>query len=272
VALLFEGPSRQALAELREQLGGVPAGDRGRLAEDLFATRDAFTGSLRLQRALTDTSSGLSGRQGLAARLLSGKVGDAALALVRTAVGGRWTETRDLGDALEAVGDEALLMVAEDAGELDRVEDDLFRFIRILDSSPQLSLALSDPAAPSAAKGELIRSLLGGKAADVSTRLVERAVLAPTGLPLDRALADVVELAAARRMQLVATVRSARPLDAAQTERLAAALRTVYGKAVQVQADVDPTLIGGLTVHVGGQVVDGSVLRRLEQARAALAR
>jgi F-type H+-transporting ATPase subunit delta len=135
-----------------------------------------------------------------------------------------------------------------------------------------LALALSDPSHPGPAKADLVGGLLAGKADPDAELLARRAVLGAADLPLERALTDLVTLAAARRLQLVAVVQSARPLTETQTTRLAGALRHLYGKNVRIQADIDPALIGGLTVHVGDEVVDGSVLRRLAEARAALTR
>lgn len=155
---------------------------------------------------------------------------------------------------------------------LDEVEDELFRFGRLLDREAGLELALSDPAGAPADKSRLLHTLLDGKAQPASIRLLERLVLAPRGRTLDRAIADVGALAAARRQRLVATVRSARPLDAERLTRLAEALHRLYGRAVQVQLDVDPSLVGGLTVRVGDELVDGSIARRLADARAQLTR
>jgi F-type H+-transporting ATPase subunit delta len=185
---------------------------------------------------------------------------------VQAAVRSRWSRIRDLADSLEQLGNEAVLGVAEEDGRLDAVEDDLFRLSRILERSPELALALSDPSHPGPAKADLVGGLLAGKADPDAELLARRAVLGAADLPLERALTDLVTLAAARRLQ------SARPLTETQTTRLAGALRHLYGKNVRIQADIDPALIGGLTVHVGDEVVDGSVLRRLAEARAALTR
>jgi F-type H+-transporting ATPase subunit delta len=65
-------------------------------------------------------------------------------------------------------------------------------------------------------------------------------------------------------------VRSARPLDAGQQARLADAIRASYGSAVQLEVDVDPRLIGGVVVEIGGDVIDGSIARRIAEARRGL--
>jgi F-type H+-transporting ATPase subunit delta len=80
----------------------------------------------------------------------------------------------------------------------------------------------------------------------------------------------VVALGAASREKAVAEVRSAIPLDEAQTARLAEALGRATGKTVEVKVVVDPTVQGGLVAQIDDTVIDGSVRRRLEQLRAAL--
>jgi F-type H+-transporting ATPase subunit delta len=76
----------------------------------------------------------------------------------------------------------------------------------------------------------------------------------------------------ARRSRYVAQVRVAAPLDAAQEQRLQLALTRIYGREVQLQVDVDPTVVGGASVRVGDEVLDGTVARRLEAARRGLLR
>lgn len=80
--------------------------------------------------------------------LLSGKVGAPTLDLVKTAVSQRWSTESNLVDAIEHTARLALLKRAEVSGEVDAVEDQLFRFGRVLDAEPKLSVLLSDYTAP----------------------------------------------------------------------------------------------------------------------------
>ncbi len=82
---------------------------------------------------------------------------------------------------------------------------------------------------------------------------------------------ELSDLAAARRDQIVAHVRAAIALSAQQRERLAASLHRIYGKPIQVHVQVDPSLLSGLVVHVGDDVIDGSAIGRLERLRRSLA-
>ena len=92
----------------------------------------------------------------------------------------------------------------------------------------------------------------------------------PRGRRLDDALTELVALAAVRRRELLAQVRAAVELSNEQSERLATALARVYGQPVQVQQILDPTVVGGVSVTINDEVIDGTTVHRLEQARRLL--
>jgi len=158
----------------------------------------------------------------------------------------------------------ALLEVARAEGTLGGVEDDLFRFARTLESSDELRLALTDPSLPIERRVAVIEQLTGGKALQTSTALLSMLVAAGQAADLPTIVDRFVELAVAERRREVAEVRSAIPLDATQTQRLAAALGQATGKDVEVKVIVDPTVMGGLVARIGDTVIDGSVRHRLE--------
>lgn len=74
-------------------------------------------------------------------------------------------------------------------------------------------------------------------------------------------------LAAERRDELTALVTVAAPLTDQQAARLRSALERIYGKAVTLQVVLEPDVIGGIRVQVGDEVVDATVVRRLDEAR-----
>jgi len=281
-----EGPSRAALATARARLdevtavppGGGPAAraatvaGAGQIASDLRAVADLLGRDLTLRRALHDPSVPAEAREGLAERLFSGQIAASSLTVLRTVVAGRWSRALDLRLALIELAVEALLVDAETAGALDDVEDELFRFGRVLDRNPRLSLALTDPAAPASAKEALVERLLAGKAHPVTVSLAKQAVADREFGDLSRRLEEFSRIAAGRRNRVVAVVRTAVPLDDDQVSRLRAALSRYFGREIQLQTDLDPAVLGGVVVRVGDEVVDGSVLRRLAAARQALTR
>ena len=117
----------------------------------------------------------------------------------------------------------------------------------------------------------MLRDLLGGKGQHTTLRLVEIAVTRSHGQSLEGALDDLSQLAAQRRSRYVAQVRSAVALTPEQETRLAQSLARIYGREVQLQVDVDPSVIGGVEVRVGDEVLDGTVARSLSTVRRQLA-
>jgi F-type H+-transporting ATPase subunit delta len=136
--------------------------------------------------------------------------------------------------------------------------------------NPGLRDALTNRNAPGDAKAALVSQLLTGKSSPETERLTRQSVLAPRGRRIDRTLEHYLALAAKRREQLTAVVTVATDLTEQQAERLSAALQRIYRKPVLLQVVLDTEVLGGIRVKVGDEVVDGTVLRRLEEARRRL--
>ncbi|MEV5977154.1 F0F1 ATP synthase subunit delta [Streptomyces sp. NPDC052114] len=263
------GASREALAAARERLDALTDStsvDAKQLADELAAVTALLGREVSLRRVLTDPAQSGEAKAELAGRLLGNQVGGATADLVAGMVRSRWSRSRDLVDALEVLANVADLTGAQKAGVLDNVEDELFRFGRIVSSSTELRAALVDRSATGKAKSELLRSLLGGRAEDVTERLIERLVTVPRGRSLEEGLESLSKLAADRRNRMVAVVTSAVPLTDQQKQRLGAALAKVYGRPMHLNLDVDPTVLGGITVKVGDEVINGSIADRIEEA------
>ncbi|CAO0831338.1 ATP synthase subunit b [Streptomyces microflavus] len=163
----MNGASREALAAARERLDALTDNtsvDAAALAEDLASVTALSTARFpcagfsrtrpRAARARPSWSRACSAIQ------VSGEAVDLVSGLVRS----RWSQSRDLVDSVEELANTADLTAAQRTGALDDVEDELFRFGRIVGSDTELRSALTSRTATTAAKSELLRSLLGGKA------------------------------------------------------------------------------------------------------------
>ncbi|ASF09778.1 MULTISPECIES: F0F1 ATP synthase subunit delta [Nocardia] len=266
--------SREACARSREALRAALTGSDSVAAttgSELFAVVAVLDDQRSLRVALADVSVPGSARAELSERVFGGKVSPATQAVLTTAVAQDWSRTTDLVDTLVLLGQEALLESAADTGRLDAVEDELFRLGRIVSDNPELEQALSDRTKPAEAKRALIERLLNGKTETITLTLAEQVVARQQGSVGASAFDELSDLAAARRDQIVAHVRAAIALSAQQRERLAASLHRIYGKPIQVHVQVDPSLLSGLVVHVGDDVIDGSAIGRLERLRRSLA-
>jgi len=265
------GASRESFAAQRSALD-----DRRRepgfdaLAGELLAVADLLGRQTSLRNALADSGQPEQVRRATVDQLFSSRLSPLGVAVVGDLATARWSSAADLVDACERLGAQAALTVAESDGTLDRVEDELFRFGRAVEGSAELQLALTDPSRPAAGKTALVRDLLGGKVAPVTGQLLEYVGGHLRGRRADDAVADLVALAAEQRRRAVAYVTVATPLDAAQADRLAAALSTIKGRPVKVNVELDPAVVGGVVVRVGDEIVDGSMAARLEAARRVL--
>jgi F-type H+-transporting ATPase subunit delta len=162
---------------------------------------------------------------------------------------------------------EALFRVVRAEGELDRVEDELYRFGKTLESSHELKQALSDQSMDKAQRVTILEELLGDKVSGHTLGLLTFIVAQGRARHLPQILEEVSDLAAEARNAVVADVRSAVPLNDKQRAALAAALSKATGKKVEVKVLLDPSVIGGIVAKVGDTVIDGTVKRRLEQLR-----
>lgn len=239
------------------------------LAEELFAVVDVLDAQPALRRALTDPGSTAERRSALVDALFGTRLSPPAQAVLRQAVGQRWGTTSGLAAALERQGVRAVLAAAQATGTLDSVEDELFRFGRLVEADPALRAALADRSASLAARQQLVGDLLQTRADAATTELAKRAVAARTR-NFEVTLEGYLTLAAAQRDRAVAKVVVARPLTEQQAERLAAVLGRQLGRAVSLQVVVDPDVVGGVLVTVADEIIDGTVSARLHDARRQL--
>lgn len=274
-AVYMAATSRVSLAEATDRLDAVI--DRGSadelrtLGAELFALLRVLRGDRSLRSHLADQSIPSTARASVVDRLVSGKVGRPALDTLSELVSARWSRPLDMVDSLESLARQATLGVAEKDGTLDEVEDQLFRFGRILDREPRLAALLGDWNTPADKRIPLLDTLLEGKVSPVTVALLEEAVRAP-GAGIEPIAGELSELAAARRDRYIAHVRTPVRLAAAQEQHLTDTLTRLYGRPISVQAELDPDLLGGLVVRVGGEIIDGSVAGRIAAARRKLPR
>lgn len=261
------------MAELEERLAPLTGSSQAAttLGNELLAVAGLLASQPVLRRALSDPSRSAEARSDLATSLLRGQVSDASSGLVAAAAASRWSAPNDLTDAVEELAVEAIAAAAEFEGRLDNLEDDLFRFGRIVANQPQLRIALTNPFAQAQAKRELINQLLAGKVTAEALRLITEAAVSPLGRSLDLSLEEYARLAARRRERIVAEVHVAVALTDDQRARLAGSLATAYGHQVHLNVVIDPRVVGGMTVRVGDELIDGSVATRLAAARRGLA-
>ena len=270
----MQGSSRAAFAAGHDAFAATlgSGADWSALAEDLFGVTGALDSSASLRRALVDPSRDAKAKRGLVEGLFGPKISAGAISVLNALVSQRWSADRDLGDATEALAVEAVVASAESGDRVDALEDDLFRFGRVVAADSGLRDALSAQGGDENAKAALVGALLNGKASAETIRLARQAASSPRGRRFDRVLASYLAVAAKRREQLTATVTAAVAMDDAHRHRFAQALTGIYDRPVQINVVIDPAVVGGIRVQVGDEVVDGTILRRIQEAERALLR
>lgn len=266
------GSSRQSLLAARTALDaavkGVDAQAASTLSAELFFAADVLGSNISVRRALTDTSRDAAAKGTLIKDLLASKVGTAAVGLLTELSALRWSGAKDLVQVIEQLAIEAEATAANISGELDRVENEMFVVSNTISNSSELRKAFKSDA--QTAKAQLAADLLKN-ASSSTTKLVSQMVNSWRGRSIESAFADYQWALAARRNRVIALVRIAAPISQAQQNRLAEALNKQVGQPVRMNIEVDPAVLGGVSVKFADEIVDGSVSNRLAGAARALA-
>jgi F-type H+-transporting ATPase subunit delta len=230
----------------------------------LSADRD-IAGSPQLRALLADPSIDGAAKTELIGSIFGG-IDAAAKQLLGTLVGARWSDSDQLVDGIEEVGIRAIAR-ASDA----QIEGELFEFARAVASNAELELAIGSNLSEPAQKVALVDGLLGGKADPGTVAIVRHLVQSPRGRRIGELLASAAETVADASNGFVVTVTAAAPIEASQLKTLTATLAAQYGREPRIDVRIDPSVIGGLRVQVGDEVIDGTIASRLTELRLQLA-
>ena len=269
------GNSRQSLASLRsaldEKLKGLSPDDCAAISNDLFRALTALNSSVGLRRAFTDPSRDAQSKAVLVNDLFDKSLSKSVLFLLLEAVSQRWSSSADIASAVEQLAIEAEATAANGRDALDRVQDELFIFGRILGENRELRQVLGDRMGSVAGKHELVDSLFSAKAETSTTRLLSQMVNGLAGRSIDSVLAVYQDGVAARRNRLIVLVTTSAALTAGQSEKLKQVMSAQAGQPVHLNFHVDPAVLGGVSIRFADEMVDGTISTRLAEAGRALA-
>jgi F-type H+-transporting ATPase subunit delta len=268
----------------------------GALADDLYAIDQLVLSNATLRAALSDTAVPGPARRAVVLDVLQGKVGEPARRLaafgcmavhaqdVVSAVSWLSLHVRQVADRQEL--EEPALSLTQsrqrvagfatavyedmDTSELESLEDDLFRFARIVGATPELRSALTDRDLPVAARQGLVAQLLEGKVPATTLSLVGYAVAGGRARDFVGTLDFLVEQTALARGWRIARVRSARPIDDTQRQALTDALGSLAGGPVELQVEIDESLLSGARIRIGDLQVDATARGRIDTLREHL--
>ncbi|WP_055178030.1 F0F1 ATP synthase subunit delta [Corynebacterium lowii] len=265
--------SRTALAEVARSLDTQISGSvvtAATLGAELFDTVEFLDDNRGLRVAVAEASSTPEQRQGLMNDVFQGKVAEATMTVLKDAAGARWSTPREFRTGLVVLGRRALLRGAEIEGTLEQVEGELFELSRLLERHPELTQLLSERAVARSRKRGLLANVLYGKVSKYTEALALQVIGRPEHNPIDD-IAALASEAAQLRGRVVAKVTSAGPLSAEQQQALAQKLGRIYGNEMDVFAEVDESLLGGMIIRVGDERIDGSTAGKIRRLRAQLA-
>lgn len=257
--------SRVALAAAETALAAETTLTRASGEQLLSAGRD-IAGSPQLRSLLVDPSVEPEQKAKLVGTIF-GQLDPAATRLLTGLVTSRWSDSDELIDGIEQIGIRAIAAASPDA----TIESDLFAFARAVTSDNELELAVGSALSDPAQKAALVDRLLAGKAHDATVAIVRHLVQSPRGRRIGELIQSAAETVADASGGIVATVTAAAPLSAAQLAQLRQTLTAQYGREPRFALRVDPSVIGGLRVQIGGDVIDGTVASRLADLRLQLA-
>ena len=267
------GSSRQSLVASRTALDaaikGASAASASELSSHLFFAAEVFAGNTSLRRAITDPSRDKAAKAALVKDLFGKSTGGLAVSLISDVSALRWSATKDVIHVIEQLAIEAEASAANISNELDRVEDEFFETSRLVADNFELRKALVSVGSTDA-KAALIAEVLGKKASSSTVKLATALVSHLRGRSIEAAFADYLFGLANRRNRLIAVVRTAAALTDAQSKRLATALEKKVGQPIRINVQIDPTILGGVSIKFADELVDGSVVNRLANAGRAL--
>jgi len=272
--IILGGSSRQSLALLRgnldEKLKNLSAADCATLSEELFHIWSSLDSSTGLRRALTDPARDASSKSELISNLFGKVLSAKTLEIFLKAVSLRWSNPAQLADAIEQIAVEAEAAAANLEDKLDQVLSEMFSFSKIILENPELRLALINRADSVVRKQELLKSIFGQKFTPSSLRLLSKSVEGRRNRSIEKSVSAYANALTARRNRVNANIKSSIALSDGQKKKLSDSLTAQIGQPVHLNIEIDPSILGGISIRFGDEIIDGTISNRLAEAGRAL--
>ena len=257
--------TRSSLSAIDAAVAALGAKATAKVGAEVLDAAAVFASSGQLRAVLTDPAIDPAAKRSLIDRVLP-KASAAARSLVADHTALRWSSDDDLVDALEHTG-----IRLTSSGHENRVLEDLFRLENAIGQNPELELALGSRLGDGAAKAALIDRVLGSAADEATVTVLSHLVAVPRGRRLRGMIRDAIAAVSEQAGVTVVTVTVARPLSAKQRASIESSLAARYGSDLKLHEIIDPAVLGGVRIQVGGDVIDGTVASRINDLRLQLA-
>lgn len=239
--------------------------DAWRIGNELFTITKVLDDSIQLERALTDPSRPVADKVAVLKELLGDNAHPMTMEIMTDLVSRRWSRARDIANAVEDFGVDAMMYYADATDATLQVSIELSELHSALLNLPVVRAKLYDYQATSEARVKLFREVFSGKTLNkVTMRLAEHATC---NLRRRRYLGTIQWLINkfSRHMgESMVTVTTATPLKKEQIKRLVEVYSAKVGRQVHINSVVDPTVLGGMRIQVGDEVTDNTVVAQLQ--------
>lgn len=239
--------------------------DAWRIGNELFTITKVLNDSIQLERALTDPSRPVADKVAVLTELLGDNVHPMTMEIMTDLVSRHWSRARDIANAVEDFGVDAMMYYADATGATLQVSVELSELHSALLNLPVVRAKLYDYQATSEARVKLFREVFSGKTLNkVTMRLAEHATCNLRRRRYLETIQWLINKFSRHMGESMVTVTTATPLKKEQIERLVEVYSAKVGRQVHINSVVDPTVLGGMRIQVGDEVTDNTVVAQLQ--------
>ncbi|KAA8815526.1 ATP synthase F0F1 subunit delta [Bifidobacterium sp. UTCIF-37] len=256
--------SRDSLAPKLRDAGE----ENWRIGNELFSLTSVLDHNIQLERALTDPSRPVADKVAVLETLVGGKAHPLTMEIMTDLVSRRWSRAKDIANAVEDFGVDAMMYYADATDATLKVSVELAELHSALLGLPVVRAKLYDDQAPSEARVKLFHELFDDKHLNkVTERLAEHATCNLRRRRYLETIQWLINKFSRHMGESMVTVTTASPLTKEQIARLTKVYSAKAGRAVHINSVVDPSVLGGMRIQIGDEVTDNTVVAQLENLR-----
>lgn len=239
--------------------------DAWRIGNELFTITKVLDDSIQLERALTDPSRPVADKVAVLTELLGDNVHPMTMEIMTDLVSRHWSRARDIANAVEDFGVDAMMYYADATDATLQVSVELSELHSALLNLPVVRAKLYDYQATSEARVKLFHEVFSGKTLNkVTMRLAEHATCNLRRRRYLETIQWMINKLSRHMGESMVTVTTATPLKKEQIKRLVEVYSAKVGRQVHINSVVDPTVLGGMRIQVGDEVTDNTVVAQLQ--------
>lgn len=239
--------------------------DAWRIGNELFTITKVLDDSIQLERALTDPSRPVADKVAVLKELLGDNAHPMTMEIMTDLVSRRWSRARDIANAVEDFGVDAMMYYADATDATLQVSIELSELHSALLNLPVVRAKLYDYQATSEARVKLFREVFSGKTLNkVTMRFAEHATCNLRRRRYLETIQWLINKFSRHMGESMVTVTTATPLKKEQIKRLVEVYSAKVGRQVHINSVVDPTVLGGMRIQVGDEVTDNTVVAQLQ--------